>query len=365
MISLGFAGCGDVAFRTYFPVLPSLEEQGLARVVGCFDPRAPQAERAAALFDGARAYGALSDLLAHDGLDAVVNLTPAPVHREVNTAILEAGKHLFSEKPLAGSVAEAQDLIALAERQGRLLLCAPAVMVARRFAWLRELIAAGRIGRPTLAVGQMANMGPAAWRGYTGDPAVFYGPSVGPLLDTGVYILHAITGLLGPARRVLAMGGVAIPHRQVLIPGREGETVEVTANDQMLVQLDLGETTFAQMLSSFAVPASAAPALEIHGTAGSLSISLDTWYDANGGTDIFQTDQSPLGLAGWLRNVVPPDPSPYTNLIGAGIPHFVGCLLGDEEPVPTAAHATHVLEIIDAATRSAAEGRAIALATTF
>ncbi len=365
MINLGVVGCGDVAFRTYFPVIPLLEERGMARVVACCDPQAERAERAIARFPDARAYTRYEEFLSHDGMDGVLNLTPAPFHRDTTATTLEAGLHVYSEKPLASSVDAAQELITLADRRERLLLCAPAVMVARRFAWLREVLAAGRIGRPTLAVAQMANMGPAAWRGYTGDPAVFYGADVGPLLDTGVYVLHAITGLLGPATRVQALGGIAIPRREVLIPERLGQTVEVGANDHMLLHLDFGANIFAQVLSSFAVPRSKAPSLELHGTEGSLSIRLETWYDSNGPTDFFLRDGGPLGVEGWLNDVFPPDPSPFTNLIASGVPHFVGCIGGTEKPVLTADHATHVLEIILKVTRSASEGRAVELTTTF
>ena len=119
---------------------------------------------------------------------------------------------------------------------------------------LGQELDAGWLGRPTLAVGQMANMGPAAWLEYQGDPAVFYSAAVGPALDTGVYILHAITGLFGPAWRVEAFGGIAIPRRSVLIPGREGQVVEVGAPDHLLIHLDFGQNRFAQVLSSFATP---------------------------------------------------------------------------------------------------------------
>jgi predicted dehydrogenase len=363
VIELGVAGCGDVAFRTYFPVIPLLERQGLARVAAVFDPVGERAERAAALFAGARAYSTLDGLLGHPGLDGLVNLTPAPAHRDVNAAALETGLHVYSEKPLAGSVEAAQELIALAERRERLLLAAPGIMVSNRFVWLKRLLGEGRLGRPTLATAQMVNLGPAAWRGYTVDPAVFYGPEVGPLLDTGVYVLHAITGLLGPARRVQAFGGVAIPERPVLIPGRDGQTVRVTANDLMLLHLDFGRA-FAQILSSFATPGSRAPVLEVHGTRGSLSIASGAWYDANGPTDFYLRDESALGLEGWTT-AWPPEASPHGNLIGSGVPHFVACIRGEEAPILTAAHGTHVLEIILKATEAAASGQTLALETTF
>ena len=222
-IGLGIIGSGDVALRTYGPGLEPLA--GRATAVAVYDPDPTRAEL---LADDLVALGlprpviapTLDALLADQRVAAVLNLTPAPFHHEVNVAALQAGKHVFSEKPLAGTLADARAAIDLARERGLTLLSAPAVMATNRFRWLKAELDSGWIGRPTLAVGQMANMGPAAWRDYKGDPAVFYGPSVGPALDTGVYILHAITGLLGPARRVEAFGGVSIPRRKVLIPGR-------------------------------------------------------------------------------------------------------------------------------------------------
>ena len=102
-IALGIVGCGDVAFRTYFPGLAPVIADGSAVVAVCFDPIEERAKRAAALFPGAVAVTSLDALLQHPGLNAAVNLTPAPLHCEVTTALLNAGLHVFSEKPLAGS----------------------------------------------------------------------------------------------------------------------------------------------------------------------------------------------------------------------------------------------------------------------
>lgn len=361
---LGIVGCGDVAFRTYFPGLAPIIADGSTSIAVCFDPVPERAERAAALFPGATAVTSLDALLQHPGLDAAVNLTPAPLHCDITTALIRAGLHVFSEKPLAGTVADAQSLIALAKSEGKLLMCAPAVMATNRMRWLKRVIATDRIGRPTLAVAQMANMGPSAWRQYTGDPAVFYGPGVGPLVDTGVYVLHAITGLLGPVKRVQAFGGIVIPKRTVLIERLLGQEIEVGANDQMLIHLDFGNNVFAQVLSSFAVPRTKAPALELYGIGGTISISMADWYNANGPVDIFIRDESPLGIEDWQR-VAPPVASPFDNLIGAGVPHFVTCLGGDEEPILTAEHACHVLDVMLAAGVAATSGETVEIETSF
>jgi predicted dehydrogenase len=362
-IGLGIIGCGDVALRTYGPGLAPLA--GRAGAVAVYDP---DPKRAEVLADDLVALGlprpviasTLAALLADDNVAAVLNLTPAPFHHEVNVASLQAGKHVFSEKPLAGTLADARATIELARERGLTLLCAPAVMATNRFRWLKAELDSGWLGRPTLAVGQMANMGPAAWREYKGDPAVFYGPSVGPALDTGVYILHAITGLLGPARRVEAFGGVSIPRRNVLIPGREGEVIDVAAPDHLLIHLDFGDNRFAQVLSSFATPRSKAPALEIHAEMGTVSMSLENWYEPDAPVDVWQRDERPNGKERW-KEVTPPDSSRFSHLIQAGPEHFIAVLEGAEAPILTAEHATHVLEIILAAGVSMEKGCAVEL----
>ena len=363
-VSLGIVGCGDVAFRTYLPGLAPIIADGSACVAVCFDPIQERAERAAAQYPGARAVNSLEELLEHPGLTAGVNLTPAPFHRDVTTALLMAGLHVFSEKPIASTVEDGQALIELARQQGKLLLCAPAVMATNRMQWLKRVIGDGRIGRPTLATAQMANMGPSGWRQYTGDPAVFYSAGVGPLIDTGVYVLHTITGLLGPAKRVQALGGIVIPKRTVTIERLLGQEIEVSTNDQMLIQLDFGGNVFAQVLSSFAVPRSKAPVLELHGTNGTVSISASDWYDANGPVDIFVRDESPLGVEDWME-VAPPVPSLHDSLIGAGVPHLVACIDGIEQPILTAEHACHVLEIMLKAGQAAPTGETLDIETTF
>ena len=362
-IGIGVIGCGDVALRTYAPGIALVAER--ATPTGLYDP---DPARAAALADDFVARGlprprihpTLEALLADPDVAAVFNLTPAPFHHEVNVAALQAGKHVFSEKPLAASVAEARAAIDLARERGLTLLCAPAVMVTNRFRWLKEQFDANWIGRPTLAVGQLANMGPAAWREYKGDPAVFYSASVGPALDTGIYVLHAIIGLFGPARRVEAFGGIAIPRRNVLIPGREGQVIEVEAPDHLLIHLDFGDNRFAQVLNSFAIPRSKAPALEIHGEMGTVSIGNDVWYDPNGPVDVFRRDERPGAVESWTREA-PSGPSRAVHLIETGPEHFVAVLEGKEAPILTAEQATHVLEIILAAGQSMQEGRAIEL----
>ncbi|MGH2617360.1 MAG: hypothetical protein ACRDJC_19175, partial [Thermomicrobiales bacterium] len=124
------------------------------------------------------------------------------------------------------------------------------------------------------------------------------------------------------------------------------------------IHLDFGENRFAQVLSSFAIPRSKAPTLEIHGDLGSVSISQERWYDTDAPVDVWLRDESPLGEERWTQAVQPPSPR-NGQLIQAGPEHFVAVLEGAEAPILTAEHAAHVLEIILAAGQSIAEGQAI------
>lgn len=365
MKRLGLIGCGDVAFRTYIPGIEA--EAARATVTATFDPVLERAQRAADRFPGAVAYDRFEPFLAHEGLDGVFNLTPAPLHAQITGQAFDRGLSVFSEKPIASTVAEGQALADRARTEGLVYLCAPAVMATDRFQWIGSLLASGRMGTPTVAVGQMANLGPAMWRQYTGDPSVFYKPGVGPILDIGVYVLHAITGLFGPARRVQSFAGIAIPERTALIPRMLGQTIRVETPDVSMIQLDFGDNRFAQVLSSFAVPSSQAPALEIHASEASITVWAEDWYDAAGPIDYFQRDPTPEGVQGWLRKVEPPTPSGHEgeHLIGSGPRHFVDVLLGCRAPILTPEHAIHVLDIILSSAESASSGRAIDLQTTF
>jgi predicted dehydrogenase len=299
-------------------------------------------------------------MLAAGGLDGLINLTPAPRHGAVNRAILEAGVACYSEKPIASNLLDADELIELARRRGVLLLCAPGSAVTSRVRWLRELVESGRLGAPTLAVAHHADPGPASWAEYTGDPTPFYQVGVGPVFDHGVYRLHEMTTVLGPVRRVQAMGSIALPTRRILGGPLAGRTIEVTTEDHVLMHLEFASGALGQLLASFATQDTRQPWLELHLERGVVSFGGKSWeLDA----PVLVHDAAEGGHSGWhpARDLSPDD----VGAVEAGVRHFVACLSGDETPVLTAEHARHVLEVILAAYESIADGRAHDLETRF
>jgi predicted dehydrogenase len=361
-IRLAVIGCGDVAYRHYLPALAAMADRVV--VAALVDPKPGAAERAAASVagwsPGARSYRQLDAMLAAGDVDAAIDLTPAPLHGPVNLACLEAGLHLYSEKPLGASLDEADRLIAAATEHKRLFLCAPGEAVTKRVRWLAEVVASGRFGSPTLVVSHHADPGPAAWREYSGDPTPFYREGVGPLFDHGVYRLHLMTTLLGPVSRVQAMGSISSPTRTVRGGPLTGQTIDVTSPDHILVNLAFADGALGQLLASFGTPASRAPWLEVHFPMATISFAGQS-YDADAPVGLYVDDDGPLGLEGWQEIQAPRG----DDVVEEGVRHFVACLRGESKPVLTAEHARHALDIILKTYASIEDGRSHSTETTF
>jgi predicted dehydrogenase len=365
-LRIGVIGCGDVAHRHYFPALQRLADR--VEVAGCCDSNAEAAERTATEMRSwspdATAYTDAGRMLAEARLDAAIVLTPAPLHARFSQLCLDAGVAVYSEKPIAETIAEADRLIETAARQHRLLLCAPGVAATRRFQWLSDIVASGRFGKLSLAVAHHADSGPATWREYTGDPTVFYGPGVGPVFDHGIYRLHGMTTLLGPVRRVQAMGSIGVPKRVVRAGPLVGKTIDVTAPDHVLINMEFANGALGQLLASFGTANTLAPWLELHFETATISFP-GAPFEKDSPASIFVDDDSQLGLEGWIHGLLPPPPEEELAVVETGVVHFVACLRGEAKPVLTAEHARHVLDIILKAYASIEDGLSHETETTF
>jgi predicted dehydrogenase len=357
-LRIGILGAGDVAHRHYLPALASVP--GDVALAAVADPREGAGEALARAVEtwspGTRIFRDLESMLAAGGLDAVFNLTPAPSHGAANHSILEAGLACYSEKPLAASLAEADTLIDLAKERGVLFLSAPGSAVTKRFRALRELAASGVLGAPTLAVAHHADPGPAAWAEYTGDPTPFYREGVGPVFDHGVYRLHEMTTVLGPVRRVQAMGSIALPTRTVRGGPLTGRTIEVTTPDHVMIQMEFASGALGQLLASFATQDTLAPWFELHLARGVVSFGGKSW-ELDAPVSVFEEPGSWRPATEIPRDAI--------GTVEAGARHFIACLLRREQPVLTAQHARHVLDITLKAYASIGDGVAHATETTF
>jgi predicted dehydrogenase len=368
-LKIGVVGVGNIALAPtvgYIPNLLKLPDK--IELVALADAQGERADDAARRFGIPQAYHSLDEMLARADLDAVVNITNIPSHAAASRKILESGRHCFSEKPLATTLEEADELVELAQRRNLTLVCAPVVAMLPTHQEVRRLLDAGAIGKVAFAKVRSSHGGPASWA-FPTDPTWFYQLGAGPLFDMGVYGIHTITSLLGPARRVVAFSGITEPTRVVSGGPAKGKVFEVTADDNTLLMLDFGGSTFAFVDGTYNVNAAKAPQIEIFGRTGTINIAdYGSIRDGAPHFEVYQVQALP-GLAGWLTpnlgGVRQAEARFNTYHNAAMVEHLVDCVRSGQHPLLSAEHARHTLEIMLKALESARTGQAIELTTTF
>ncbi|CAN5602090.1 Gfo/Idh/MocA family oxidoreductase [soil metagenome] len=211
----------------------------------------------------------VESMLADSDIDIVVNLTVPSAHASVSMAALEAGKAVYSEKPLAITRADGARLLALAQERGLRLGCAPDTFLGGGLQTCRKLIDEGAIGRPLAATAFMMSRGPESWHP---DPAFFYRLGAGPMFDMGPYYLTALVHLLGPVARVTGSAVISLKERTVSSAPLAGTVIRPETPTHVTGLLDFASGAVATLITSFDVVASELPRLEVYGSEGSLSV---------------------------------------------------------------------------------------------
>jgi predicted dehydrogenase len=351
-LKLALLGAGDVAQRDYLPEFHRIADR--AELVAVCSRTRERAQSVADAYDIPTTFTDYRRMLAEADVEAVINLTPIQLHDATTLACLEAGKHVYTEKPAAGSPAGAMRLRDAAARRSLTLVCAPSVLVYPQVRLAAELLARDEIG-PVHSARGIGHGGVPPWSGYPSDPSPFFAVGGGPLVDMGVYPLHALTGLLGPARRVSASAGRVQQEFSVADGPFAGRSVPIAVPDLWRLTLDLGGERLAGIEANNAVQGTRAPQLELHGLRGTIAVNL---LDVAAPVEV-------LRPGGDWEEI----PVSHTRERGPdhllGVEHLVECVTTGRRPILNIDHAMHVLEIVDKAAASAATGRALDLQTTF
>jgi predicted dehydrogenase len=248
-LRVGVVGCGIIAAH-YVDDSPAFEHW---RPVACCDLDIALATTFAETH-GLRAVS-FDQMLADDEIDLVLNLMPPRAHAPVIGAALGVGKHVYTEKPRAATVAEARALVVDAEERGLRLGCAPDTFLGSAYESARQLIAEGAIGTPLGATATMLVGGPDGWHP---NAEMFYSAGGGPLLDIAPYCLTAVVSLLGPIASVSGFVETPTPERTLAVGRRAGETVAVEVPTHAATALRLASgalvTMNRQLRSSQPIP---------------------------------------------------------------------------------------------------------------
>lgn len=347
-VRVGVIGCGSVSHR----YLPDLAACPHVELVSACDRVRERAVDQAKRHGIASVYAGVAEQLAGTPLDFLVNLTDMQEHEAINRAAVAAGKHVWSEKPIANTHEAGREIVAAAAAKGLRVWGAPIVVHSPQFRFMAGAIAAGKLGRVASAQGFYGHTGPD-WSSF------FYEPGGGSMPDLGVYNMTTLTGLLGPAKSVTAMLSVVTPTREIYGKG----TVKVTEEDNAMVLLEHegGALSNIQCGFNFFNPHGHEGAKETRHTV--------TVYGSQGVMGLVGYDWEPLGVdlathdrQEWVRHAE--DTKGYLWQQGASLA-ATQLATGEGDLLFAPEHALHVVEVITAARESQKSGRRVTLKSTF
>ncbi len=359
--AIGIIGCGVIS-DTYFRLAPLFK--GL-EVVACADI-ALAAARAKAGQYGVRAMS-VDGLLKDDAIDTVINLTVPNVHYDVSHAILTAGKHAYSEKPLALSYKQASKLVKEADERGLKLGAAPDTFLGGGGQSARQLIDKGAIGDVVGGTAHVMSHGMEHWHP---NPTFFFKPGGGPMLDIGPYYLTTLVNLLGPVRTVAAMAKKGYLERLVTAEGPMlGKRIKVTTPTTFNAVLEFRSGAQVSVAASWDVwKHGHVNPIELYGTKGTMIVPDPNFFGgkiaySKNDQDYAEVDSAaaPFGAENWEGRPGTPKRSNYRIL---GVADLVDAANRGREPRCSGRLAAHVVDIMELTLVSAAERRFVKLRST-
>lgn len=345
---VGMIGCGMIS-RKYLTTIAALPDLAL---VACAD-LVPDRARAVAQDRPAVRALPVEDLLAAPDLDVVLNLTVPAAHADIARAALQAGKHVYNEKPLATNLPDGEQLLAYADTVNRQICCAPDTVLGTGVQTARAVLARGDIGQPQAAAAFITSGGPDNRHR---NPSFFYQPGGGPLMDMGPYYITALITLLGPIRHVTALATALRPQRHVTSGPNAGTVLDVHVATHVSAGLEHQDGAISTLITSWDAPAgSTLPRIEIYGDAGTMQVPDPNQFD---GPVRIRANRSDA----WAT--IPPSAGYQSTERGIGLAELAQALQQDQQPRTSGKLALHTLDAMISILDAARDGRAVPLSTT-
>jgi predicted dehydrogenase len=346
-LKVAVIGCGSVS-GVY---LPHLTKTPWVEVVSVCDIKYDRALKRAKEFNVPNSFPHIDKLLAGPHFDLMITLTDMQVHGMLNKQALNAGRNVWSEKPMANTYKEGRALLDLAHEKKIRIWGAPAVVNSPQFAFMSKALREGKIGKIAAAHAHYGHTGPT-WS------AFFYEEGGGSLPDLGVYNIATLTGLLGPAKSVVGMTSIVTHERTVDDKGK----IPVKAEDNAMLLLDHGNGIISHVMSGFNYfdpyghqgKGQEKPSILIYGSEGNMALVGYDWAPYGVDMATKENEKTERFL---------PDPGTYVWQEGAS--KISEALLNGTEPLINAEHALHVLEIIEGTRESQKTGKRIQLKSKF
>ncbi|MFN2464352.1 MAG: Gfo/Idh/MocA family protein, partial [Candidatus Dormibacteria bacterium] len=332
-MGIGIVGCGAIS-EVYLQNLSRFPGVRVVHVADVLEDRA----RAMAEQHHVPAASGLDALLANEDVQLVLNLTIPRAHAEVSLLAIDAGKSVYSEKPLAGGSDDGRRILDAAVRRGVRVGSAPDTFYGPAAQAARAVIDRGGIGKVIGGAAFMLSPGHESWHP---SPAFYYQHGGGPLHDMGPYYLSALINLLGPVARVRAVTTTTHAQRTITSQPLAGTIVdvEVPTHVSALVEFVMGGTI--SLVMSFDVVAAEIPPIQLWGTEGSVLLP-----DPNG----FGGQVSVQGRRDAAWHVV--NPAGGSDWRGIGVADMSRAMRDGDQQRAGGALAFHVLDVMDALLRA-------------
>ena len=298
---------------------------------------------------GIPGHGTVTELVATPEVEIVVNLTVPSAHVAVGETIVAAGKHVWSEKPLALDRSGGRALLEAAEAAGVRVACAPDTMLGASFQTALRTVRSGRIGDVLNALVLLQSPGPESWHP---SPEFLFDVGGGPLLDIGPYYLTALVHLLGPVARVSATSSIARPTRVIGSGPKAGTSFPVNVPTHHGALLEFAGGAAAQAVFSFE-SSIRRTLLELTGTAGSMVVPDPNGFDKP--TEVWEAGAE-------QAEVIDAVGSSATR--GVGVVDLARAIRTGERERASGELAYHVLDVMISIAEAAESHRAVELAST-
>lgn len=349
-VKIGILGLGAIS-GIYLKNLTQLFRE--VEVAGVYDLVSEKTDAAKSEYGIHKAYSSMEELLEDPEIDIVLNLTRPFEHYATTKAALLAGKHVYSEKPLAATYEEGRELVALAQEKNLMLGGAPDTFLGAGIQTCRKLIDSGFIGRPVGACARMICHGHESWHP---APAFYYQHGGGPMMDMGPYYLTALVNLLGKADGLTGITSKSFDTRTITSSPHYGEVVKVEVPTHVNGILQFANGAVATITTTFDVYYDSSASLEIYGTRGTLRVPDPNCF---GGPVMLLRPED-----GAFREI------PLTfdygeNSRGLGLADMAKALRAGRDMRAGCQQTLHVLEIMTAFEKSSREGRYIPLESSY
>ncbi|QKV19153.1 Gfo/Idh/MocA family protein [Oricola thermophila] len=355
-LGVGIVGCGNIstAYLSLAPMFRGIE------IRACADINAAAAQAKATEF-GIRAE-TVDGLMAASDIDIVVNLTIPTAHYAVSSMAVEAGKHVYSEKPFILSLEEGAALLKAAENKGVRIGSAPDTFLGGAHQFARHIIDDGAVGRITSGTCFVMSHGMEHWHP---NPDFFFKPGAGPVLDVGPYYVTNLIQLIGPVKRVVALSSTPAPERTITSEPRHGEKIKVETPTTVHSLLEFENGATVMFGASWDVWHHTHNNMELYGEAGTIQVPDPNFF--GGEVSVTKGAEPVEALPEWNHPFAVPNEKHGSgmaaNYRAAGLADMALAILDNRPHRCSAELALHAVDVMTSILKAGETGNCISIST--